>query len=511
MSKRKWIILLVILVLAAVGVLVFVNFQRSQAAASLSKYQTAKLERGELTALVGATGTVRANQSTRVNWQITGRISAINVAEGDQVKAGQRLASLATDSLPQTVISAQGDLVTAQRSLDDLKKSDTAQAQAQLALAQAEKALEDAKDKRTSKDYQRASQAQVDQLQAEYILAQQGVKDAQNLYEGVAARPDDDPARAMFLSQLANAEQKRDRALANLNYAKARPDANEVAQADGQLAVAQANLAKAQSDWDRLKNGPDPRDIAAAQARVDALQATLGMVDVEAPFDGTVTEVNSMIGDQVSPSTASFRIDDLSRLLADVQITEVDINQVKVGQTVALTFDAIPSKEYAGKVVEVGRVGATSTASQGTVNFTVTIELTDPDAQVKPGMTAAVNIVTSSIQDVLLIPNRAIRTVNGKRVVYLLPGAAVANTAGTPAAGVSAGTGGVRVRLFGSGATAGLQMVEITVGASSDTYSQLTSGDLKEGDLVVLNPPAQSPFGPGSGGGPMQSGPGGGG
>jgi HlyD family secretion protein len=511
MTKRRWIVILIIILVAAVGVVAFMNYQRTQAAAALSKYQTVKLQRGDLTAVVGGTGTVRANQSTYVNWQISGRIAAINVAEGDQVKAGQRLASLAEDSLPQSVISAQGDLVTAQRSLDDLKTSNTARAQAQLTLAQAQKALDDAKDKRTYKDYQRASDAQVNQLEAEYILAQQGVENAQRLYEGVAARPADDPARATYLSQLATAQQKRDHALANLNYAKARPDANEVAQADANVAVAQANLAKAQSEWDRLKNGPDPKDVEAAQARVDALKAALGMVDIEVPFDGTVTEVDSMVGDQVSPATASFRIDDLSRLLVDVQITEVDINQVKVGQTVQLTFDAIPNKEYAGKVSEVGRVGTTSASSQGTVNFTVTIELTNPDEAVKPGMTAAVNIVTSNIPDVLLVPNRAIRTVDGKRVVYLLPSAAPAAGTGTPAAGVSTnGTGGVRARLGAGAAPQGLKMVEIKIGASSDTYSQLTSGDLKEGDQVVLNPPAQSSFGPG-GGGPGAAGPGGGG
>jgi HlyD family secretion protein len=491
MTKKRWITIIIIVVIVA-GVLGMILYSQSKAqAANLLKYQTAKLERGELTAQVGATGTVRANQSSQVSWQTSGRIAAINVAEGDLVKTGQRLSSLATDSLSQNVISAQADLVSAQRNLDDLKTSDTARAQAQLTLAQTEKKLEDAKDDRTSKSYQRASQATIDQLHAKYILAQQGVDNAETLYSAVSARPDDDPVRAELLSELATAEKARDSALANLNYAMARPNANEVAQADAAVAVAQANYDDALTEWNRLKDGPDPKDVAAAQARVDALQAAIAMTDLEAPFNGTVTEVNSMIGDQVSPGTASFRVDDLSRLLADVEITEVDINLVKVGQAATLTFDAIANKEYNGKVVEVGQVG-TSSGSQGTVNFKVTVEITDPDEQVKPGMTAAVNIVTTQIENVLLVPNRAVRTVDNKRVVYVLPAVATGTaqpgtkTPGTAAPGATAGNASL--------AAGGLRMVEVKLGASSDTYSQLISGDLKEGDAIVLNPPSTSGF-----------------
>jgi HlyD family secretion protein len=151
----------------------------------------------------------------------------------------------------------------------------------------------------------------------------------------------------------------------------------------------------------------------------------------------------------------------------DVQVSEVDINSVAVDQSVTLTLDAIPGKTYHGQVIEVSQAGD---VSSGAVNFTVTAELTDADSQVKPGMTAAVNIVTYQVKDQLLVPNRAVRLADGNRVVYVLKN-------GQP------------------------QPVQITLGASSDTMSVVTSGDLKEGDLVILNPPAQ--FGPGGGGGPF--------
>jgi HlyD family secretion protein len=107
---------------------------------------------------------------------------------------------------------------------------------------------------------------------------------------------------------------------------------------------------------------------------------------------------------------------------------------------------------------------------QGVVNFTVTVELTDADSAVKPGMTAAVSIVVEQIQDVLLVPNRAVRLVDGTRVVYVLEN-------GLPA------------------------KKEIVLGSSSDTMSVVAGGDVKQGDAIILNPPAE--FGPGGGGGPF--------
>ena len=148
--------------------------------------------------------------------------------------------------------------------------------------------------------------------------------------------------------------------------------------------LAEENLGKALERYDTLLQGPDPDDVAAAEARVKAAEATLNLTTIEAPFDGTITDVAAKSGDQVSAGTAAFRLDDLSRLLVDVEVSEVDINQVEVGQEVDLTFDGIFGKEYRGEVVEVALVG---TDAQGAVNFIVTVELVDADEDVLSGMT----------------------------------------------------------------------------------------------------------------------------
>jgi HlyD family secretion protein len=464
MIKRRVIIISVVIVLAAAA---FFIFQRSRQTSSADgKYQTVEVKRDTLTAIVGATGTVQANQTTELAWQTSGRIALISVQVGDQVKTGDVLAKLEKTSLSQAVILAQSDLVTAQRSLETLKVSGATKAQAQLALAQAEKALTDAQDKRDQKNYSRASQTTLDSARANYILAQQTVDNAEEAFSAVSAQAEDDPGRAAVLSTLSTAKQNRDRTLASLNWLLSKPNANEIAQADAELALAQAKLADAQREWERLKDGADLEDITAAESRVAAIEATLTLSGLTAPFTGIVTDLRSKVGDQVAPGTVTYRIDDLSRLLVDVEIPEVDINRVKVGKPVEVSFDAIQDHQFNGKVEKVARVGTPNPA--GGVNFVVTIILTDADETVLPGMTAAVNIIVDQIDNVLLAPNRSIRLSGEKRIVYIL----------RPEAKEP-------------------EMVEIKIGASSDLYSEIAGGEVKVGDLLVLNPPVAN-----QGGGP---------
>jgi len=452
MKRKTWIILAAVLLTAAIAGFFFFR-QRSQQAGA-GNYQTMPLSLGDLTAYIGATGKVRANQTAVLTWQTSGRVETVAVQLDQTVAADQSLAGLQESSLPQTVILARADLVTAQRTLDDLQNSSVARANAQLTMVKAQDALDDALEKREGKQYARSSTETLDIARSNLIIAEDQVSQKEALYDQFDGLSEDDPMRAEVFSQLAAAKQTRNRAQANMNYLLGRPDAQEVALADANVEVARANLDSAQREWDRLKNGPDPKDVAAAEARVKALEATLDNAQIRAPFAGTVTQVSSKPGDQVSPGSAAFRIDDLTRLLVDVDVPEVDINRIQAGFPVRLTFDAIPGKEYLGRVVEVGRVG---TVSQGVVNFTATIEVQNADQDVLPGMTAAVNIVVNQLEGVLLVPNRAVRLLDGKQTIYLLKD------------GAQVATG-------------------IEVGASSDTYSEILSGEVKEGDLVILNP-----------------------
>jgi HlyD family secretion protein len=453
---KRWTWILIIVIVSVGGFFGYRAYRASQQDAALSDLQTVEATTDSLTATVGATGTVRASQSAILTFETSGTVEVVRVEIGDRVVAGEELARLEKTSLPSQVILAQADLVAAQRALDDLLYSAEASALAQRALAQAQDALQDANYMLSVRqEGNRASQETLDATHADLILAEREVERAQALYDRLAGRPEDDPARAIALSNLSAARQHRDAIQRNLNWYIGRPSETEQALLDSDVALAEAQVADALREWERLKDGPDPDDVAAAQARVTAAQAMLELAGLKAPFAGTITSVEVKPGDQVNTGSLAFGLADLSRLLVDVEVSEVDINRIQVGQPVTLNFDAVLSRTYQGEVVEIGMTGV---VVQGVVNFTVTVELTDPDDAIKPGMTAAVNILFSQIEDVLLVPNRAVRLVDGERVVYVLRGNE-------------------------------LEPVRIELGISSDTHSEVIGGELQVGDLIVLNPP----------------------
>lgn len=501
---KRWRTIIILAVIAVAAFITYRSVTARREQQNSTQLQTVPAERGSLTATIGATGVVHANQSAVLTWQTTGTVGEIAVRVGSEVEAGDLLAVLERTSLPQPVILAQADLVAAQKELDDLMNSNLQRAQALKALEDAEKALEDGRNpalqvaeaQKAVTDAQKlveeaernvvwsqspASQAYIDEAEAEVVLAKDRLDKAEERFRPYADKSEDNLTRARLQSELSAAQQVYDAAVRKLNSLQGTASETDQAVSQSNLEAARAQLAAAEREYERIKDGPsqadtavleaqveDARrayervkdgasaeDIEAAEARVAAAQAALSQGQLTAPFAGTVTEVDAQAGDQAAPEMEAFRVDDLSRLLVDVQVSEVDINRIDPGQEVTLSFDAIQGKEYHGVVEEVALVG---TATEGVVDFTVTVELTDADAQVLPGMTAAVNIVSQQLEDVLLVPNRAVRVVDGQRTVYIL-----AN--GVPEA------------------------TEIQLGASSEEYSEVIEGDLQEGDLIVLNPP----------------------
>lgn len=424
---KKYRVLLILLLVIAVGAGAF-WFNRNRNANAVSTYQTTPVQRGKLTATIGATGTVRAKQTAILVWQAAGTVDTVNVKVGDNVPSGFVMAFLSKASLPQSIILAEADLASAQKTLDDLLNSDTARAQAAIALRDAQAAYDLAKKRRDGLD---------------------GLIDITE----IVTKKRNTPFGVIEVKETKTYK----------GYA----DKTTIAKSDEQLALAQARLDDAQRTYDRLTSG-NSVEITSAEARISAAQATLNLARVTTPFGGIVTESYPLPGDLVGAGTAAFRIDDLSSLLVDVNVSEVDINSVAVGQPVTLTFDAILGRQYNGLVVEVAQTG---TITAGVVSFKVTVELTDADLSVKPGMTAAVNITVKELTDVLLVPNRAVRLSEGERVVYILEND---------------------------------QPVKKTIrlGSSSDTMSVLAGGDVQEGDFVILNPPTEL-FGPGGGGPPF--------
>ena len=445
-------LLTIIIILAVVGVIAFFGItalRQRQQEATLSDLQTVVASRGSLTATIGATGMVHANQTAVLTWQTSGNVEQISVATGDTVSADQVLATLQTSSLSQNIILAQADLINAQRALDDLLNDTTSPVQALQAVYSAQQGIrtaERAMDRFEGDEYKDA----LDEARQNVIDRGDDLEAAQEAFEPYEDWDASNETRQDYEQELIDAQNAYDEAVRTVDLLELEA---EVAQAN--LDAANAALAAAQRVYDRVKDGPNADDVTVLESRIAAAQAALDLTQLTAPFAATVTEVNIKPADRVTPGTLAIRLDDLSRLIVDVQVSEVDINRIQTGQAVNLTFDAILDKEYHGSVTEVAQVGS---VVQGIVQFNVSVELTDADEDVRPGMTAGVNIIVEQLDNVLLVPNRAVRLVDGQRVVYILQNEQ-------------------------------LEMVEITLGASSDTESEVVDGGLKIGDLIVLNPP----------------------
>jgi HlyD family secretion protein len=448
--RVRWIVLSIVGVVVVAGIIVlFVPM------GTKTTVRTVAAKTGTITSSVSATGTVRASQTVTLNWQTTGEIEQFNVKVGDKVTKSEALANLVTESLPQDVILAQSSLVTDQQNLDSVKNSNTPTAKALLALANAQVALEKAQQTVTSTEWVRGSSDQVDAANANLVLAKQSLQKAQDFFDKFSKVDPSNPEYAQAYSQYAAAQQAEASAQANLDYLQGHYTASEASVSAGELAVAQAAYDDAKREWDRLQNGPDASDIAAAQAKVDSDQALIDEAKLTAPFDGTVTQIYGQAGDQVSNAgTNAIRIDDLSHYLMDISVSEMDISSVKVGQSATVTFDAISTKTYNGMVTSVSQAG---TVSQNLTYFTVTLELTDADSQVLPGMTATADIIANQIDNALLVPTASIVTSFNRKSVYVMRN-------GTPVS------------------------VEVTTGSVSGIYTQIVSGSIKAGDLIVANP-----------------------
>jgi HlyD family secretion protein len=457
MSKKQktWIAVGVSIVVIIALVLVVASI-RSQNSSTTAAYQTTTVQLGTLTSTVEGTGTVASTQSVNLAWLTSGQVGQVIAKIGDQIKSGDVLATLLQSSLSQNILLAQSNLVTAQRNLDTAQNSGTAGAQALLNLVTAQQTYNTAKanyDTLISQSHG-ATTGNIQNMQAQVTIAQSNLDKAQSAYDALSGLADSDPRKAQAYTNLYNAQQALATLQANLNGLQSAPSTINIQKAQANMELAQAQLADAQRAWDLLKNGPDANAIAAAQVQVLAAQELANEAQISAPFDGTITQSNVISNAVVSSGTQAFRIDNLSSLVVAVSVTEIDINGIQAGQPATITFDAIPNKTYNGTVTKTDLAG---TVGSNSVNFSVTVQITDADAQIKPGMAANVTIVTNQVDNALLIPSTSIFTdTSGQQFVYLVQ----------------------------NGATT---TVPVTVGAVSDTTTQITDSTLKEGDTIILS------------------------
>lgn len=514
MSRRTiFIILGVVVIVAAVGGFFYLR-QRATTQAGTANVQTSTVQRGDVTSVVSASGSITALQSATINWGGTGTVGQVYVKVGQQVKAGDVLMELDPKSLDTSYIQAEADLLSAKDALNTLLAGPTAQSMSQAKLnvittnqavttaqnnlnsvmnpvgqslfdavanaqnaldtAQANSTLEtvssDASAVQTAQNNMNQAYSNLQRVQTSYndcvaiscaeiqsrqtalTNATSAYQSAQNTYNA-AKLTYDTKVKSQGLD-VNTAQENLAQAQANLAAAQRGPDQTKVSLYQAQLDLAKANYQQAQTDLADLQAQPKAADVAAAQAKVASAQATLDSAKIKAPFTGTIMAVDSKPGDSVTSATAALVMADVSAFTLEADVSEVDINNVKIGQNVDLAVDALPEASFVGQVSAILGIGK---SSQGVVTFPVTITVPKPDPALKSGMTAAISIITQEHDNVLIVPNRALHTTGGQRTVTVL-------------------FEGQQIPL------------PVTVGLVGDSYTEIVdTGALREGDTVVIS------------------------
>jgi len=387
-----WLVVIIALALAACQ-------SATPDAATTSTERAAKVTRGTIRASVNASGSIAPAEKVDLNFGVPGTVAEIAISEGQTVKAGEVLAPLDTDELQLAVTQAENAVATQQivysqaisPTLEDIAAAKAAVTSASANLRQ----LAGNPD---------PLQLQIAQLQAD--VANESRYQAELRYDQVRDKPfgglQVDTLKSQYAQTVMQAQ------IAQLQYDLTKRGGN-----DAQLAAARAQLSQAQAQLNKLQGDERSRALAKAQltnAELALEQAKLRLKNAQliAPFDGTISELNISIGQQVGTGglQSAIVLADLSSFHIDVGIDETSVGALADEQPVVITIDALPDEQLTGRV---NRIAPVATEQGGVVNYKVVIGLDKTEAAVRGGMSANVDIITETREGVLLVPNWTIR------------------------------------------------------------------------------------------------------
>lgn len=334
-----------------------------------------------------ASGVIVPVQQAHMAFTVSGRIKTVNVTEGAKVKAGDVLAELDN-------AVAQMQVNQADRNLKEMTSAASIAA-AERAVADAEQAQKDAKKKTDSMFFPRASDTLIDNTQGSIDLAKQQLARAKDAYKAVSDQPDGDNRKAAALVAMTNAQLRLDQLISNYNWYSGTPTDIDAAIARANLDAATAALQEAKWYVAALKGEQIPADatgakLAQLQQAHDDLAAAKERYDATrliAPISGTAATVNGIAGEIASPAVVFVIISDVSKLQVETtDLSERDVPNVKVGQTVTVTIKAL-GQDVTGKVVLISPV---STTLGGDVVYKTTIDLDSIPDGLRAGMSVDV-------------------------------------------------------------------------------------------------------------------------
>ena len=397
-GRRRYVVALI-----AMTAVVAVGFGFRSTQSSGAQYMTARVERGNLRNTVTATGTLQAVTTVLVGSQASGTISALNVDFNSRVKKGQVIAQLDPSEAQAQVISARANLEQARAGLAQARAG-VLQSRAGVGNAQAQTvAAKSTVQNQAAGVLSARANLAVMKAQSDDALA--FLRQQESLLKvGVIAQREYDIANTAYKSAQARHEQ----AAAQLNQAiLSEQSATQagMAQSQSQVQQSQAQVQQSQAQVQAAE-----AQVQQAQAALQLAQISLQQTTITSPIDGVVVSRDVDVGQTVAASLSAptlFTIaNDLTQMQVIANIDQADIGLVEQAKGVQFTVDAFPSQSFTGTIQQI-RLNPVNT--QNVVTYNVAIEVSNPEEKLKPGMTTNLTFTIDERNNVLRVPNAALR------------------------------------------------------------------------------------------------------
>jgi len=292
----------------------------------------------------------------------------------------------------------------------------------------------------------------------------------------ICAKIDARPFQAVVDQDKANlavAKAQLDKDKANVEYTKANSGRTALLARQSSIAQDAADLSMSAYHQGEAQVILDQATIEQWEAQLKGAQVNLDYTDIISPVDGTVVSRNVTMGQTVAASlqtpTLFLIATDLTKMEVDTNVSESDIGSVREGNPASFTVEAYPDHPFEGSVVQRRQAPQTL---QNVVTFDVVVAVANPDLLLMPGMTATTKIVTAQRDNVIRVPDQALRYVP----------ADAAATAPAQSAGAAKGQGQVWVLANGKPVH-----VAVTLGLDDDSFTEIVGGELKPDDQIILS------------------------
>lgn len=343
-----------------------------------------------------AEGKIVPKDSVDLAYVTSGQVAEVLVQKGDLVKAGNVLARLGNRApLEAAIAAAELELLASQQALQALYDNlEEARNQALQTLNTARQTTRDA-ETRVKNMSGTVSQPDIDNASAQVVFAKNALDQAKKNFAPFANKAEDNLERARLQIALADAQKKYDLAVRRYNNMTGSGNDFDRNQARTDLEIAEKRLELAQKSYDRLEAGPDADQVALAKARIASAEAQLASaraaldnLDLRATMDGTVVELDLLVGKQVSPGAAVVTLVDFSEWFVETDnLTELEVVEVALGQAVQVVPDALPAVELPGTVISISD---RHEEKRGEITYTARLRLGEFDPRLRWGMTVVI-------------------------------------------------------------------------------------------------------------------------